>query len=74
MTRDEAMAEVKRRQASDPDVTWIATQRGSEWAVARIGVAPRTRPTGTATKPPPVAPRDDTRSPLERAPWNAGGG
>jgi hypothetical protein len=73
MTHEEALAEVKRRQASDPDVTWIATQRGSEWTVARIGMAPRAKQTRTATKPPPVAPRDDLRSPLERAPWNAGG-
>jgi hypothetical protein len=72
MTRDEAMAEVERRQTSDPDVTWIATQRGSGWIVARIGMAPATRQTGTATKPPPVAPRDDPHSPLERATWTAG--
>ena len=58
MTRDEATAEAKRRQASDREGTWIATERGSEWTVARIGVAP-TKETGTATKPPPVAPRED---------------
>jgi hypothetical protein len=58
MTRDEAMAEVKRRQASDPDVSWIATQSGSQWRVVRIGMARRSKPTGTATKPPPVGPRD----------------
>lgn len=58
MTRDEARAEAKRRQASDPGVTWIAAQRGSEWTVARIGIAPRSKQTGTATKPPPEGPRD----------------
>jgi hypothetical protein len=58
MTREEAMAEAKRRQASDPHVTWIATQRGSAWTVARIGMPPRTKATGTATKPPPEGPRD----------------
>ncbi|MGI8593066.1 MAG: hypothetical protein ACR2ML_01615 [Solirubrobacteraceae bacterium] len=73
MTRDEAMAEVERRQASDPDGSWVAAQRGSGWTVARIGVAPP-KQTGTATKPPPVAPRDDPHSPLERATWTAGGG
>jgi hypothetical protein len=25
MTREEAIAEAKRRQASDPDASWIAT-------------------------------------------------
>jgi hypothetical protein len=73
MTRDEALAEVKRRQAFDPDVTWIVTPRGNEWAVARIGMTPPVKQSGTATKPPPVAPRDDPRVPLERSPWNAGG-
>lgn len=73
MTRDEAMAEAKRRQASDREATWIAAERGSEWTVARIGVAPATE-TGTATKPPPVAPHEDPHSPLERAAWIAGSG
>jgi hypothetical protein len=73
MTREEAMAAVEHMGASDPDATWAATQRGSEWTVARIGV-PTTKQTGTATKPPPVAPRDDPHSPLERAAWFAGGG
>lgn len=73
MTRDEAMAEVTRRQASDRDGTWIATERGSEWTVARIGIAP-TKDTGTATKPPPVVPPEDPHSPLERATWIAGSG
>ncbi len=73
MTRDEATAEAKRRQASDREGTWITTERGSEWTVARIGVAP-TKETGTATKPPPVAPREDAYTPLERAAWIAGSG
>ena len=55
MTHEEAIAEAKRRQASDPDASWIATSRDGEWTVVRIGVAP-TKVVGTATKPPPVAP------------------
>ena len=74
MMREEAMAEVARRRASDPDVTWLAAERGAEWTVVRIGMAPTATPTGTATKPPPVAPRDDPDSPIERAAWFAGGG
>jgi hypothetical protein len=67
------MAEVERRKASEPEATWIATQRDGEWTVARLGLSP-TRPTGTATKPPPTAPRDDPHSSLERATWFAGTG
>jgi hypothetical protein len=66
MTHDEAMATAKRRQALDPDVTWIAARRGGEWTVARVGMAPPTKPTGTATKPPPVGPRDDPSAVLQR--------
>jgi hypothetical protein len=73
MNREDALAEVERKRALHPDATWVATQRGGEWTVARIGVAP-TRPTGTASKPPPVAPRDDPHSAVERAAWFAGGG
>jgi hypothetical protein len=73
MTREEAMAEVEQMRASHPEATWVATQREGEWCVARIGLAP-TRPTGTATKPPPPAPHDDPHSPIERAAWFAGGG
>jgi hypothetical protein len=73
ITREEAIAEAKRRQASDPDASWIATSRNGEWTVARIGVVP-TKATGTATKPPPVAPRDDPHSPIERAAWVAAWG
>ncbi len=73
MTHDEAMAEVQRRRASDPGVTWLATQRDGEWTVARIGLAPK-KQTGTAIKPPPVAPQADPHSPLERAIWVAGTG
>jgi hypothetical protein len=40
MTREEAIAAAKRRQASDPDASWIATSRDGEWMVVRIGVAP----------------------------------
>jgi hypothetical protein len=73
MTREEAMAEVERSRVSHPEATWVATQRGGDWMVARIGLAPN-KPTGTATKPPPVGPRDDPHSPSERAAWFAGGG
>jgi hypothetical protein len=73
MTREEAIAEAERRRIAEPEATWIATRRGSEWAVARIGLAPHGH-TGTATKPPPPAPRDDPHSPIERATWFAAGG
>ena len=73
MTREEAIAEAKRRQASDPGASWIASQRDGDWIVVRVGVA-LTEVTGTATKPPPVAPQDDPHSPIERAAWFAGGG
>ena len=36
MTRDEAIAEAKHRQASDPDANWIAASRDGEWTVVRI--------------------------------------
>ncbi len=73
MTRDEAMAEVERRRLAEPDVTWMATQREDDWSVARIGLTP-IKQTGTATKPPPPAPRDDPHSSAERASWFAAGG
>jgi hypothetical protein len=73
MTREEAIAEAARRRISHPEATWLATQRGTEWTVARIGLASH-KPTGTATKPPPVAPQDDPHSPSERAAWFAAGG
>jgi hypothetical protein len=66
MTRDEAIAEAERKQQSHPDAKWIATQQGDEWVVARIGLPPTTiKPTGTATKPPPVT-QDDPQSALQR--------
>jgi hypothetical protein len=73
MTREDAISEAKSRQASDPSATWIATARDGQWTVVRVGVA-STKPTGTATKPPPLAPRDDPHSPIERATWFAAGG
>jgi hypothetical protein len=72
MTRQEAIAEVERRRAADPGASWIASQRNGDWIVVRVGVAP-TKVIGTATKPPPVAPRDDPHSTIERAAWFAGG-
>jgi hypothetical protein len=73
MTRDEAIAEVGRKRAEDPGASWIASERDGTWVVVRIGVAP-TNVTGTATKPPPVAPQADPHSAIERATWFAGGG
>jgi hypothetical protein len=73
MTREEAVAEVERRRVSDPDATWLATERGGEWTVARLGLTP-TKPTGTATKPPPEPPPGDPHSPIVRATWFAGTG
>jgi hypothetical protein len=73
VTREQAIAEAKRKQASDPAASWIAASRDGEWTVVRVGIPP-TRATGTATKPPPVAPRDDPHSPIERAAWFAGAG
>ncbi len=67
MTHDEALAEVHRRQDLHPGAKWVAVRRGSEWTVASIGLAPSViRQTGTATKPPPIAPRDEPYSMLER--------
>jgi hypothetical protein len=73
MTRDEALAEVERMRAADPGARWIATERDGDWVVARVGIAP-TKVTGTATKPPPVAPQNDPHTAIERASWFAGGG
>jgi hypothetical protein len=73
MTRAEAIAEVERRRAADPEATWIASQREGDWVVVRIGVAPN-KVTGTATKPPPAAPQGDPHSAIERAAWFAAGG
>jgi hypothetical protein len=73
VTREQAIAEVERRRASDPDASWVATEREGSWTVARIGLSPL-KATGTATKPPPEGPRDDPHSPSERAAWFAGGG
>jgi hypothetical protein len=74
VTRAEAIAEVERRRVSDPEVTWLATERDGEWVVARIGLPPPAKPTGTATKPPPEPPLADPHSPIERAAWFAGSG
>ena len=73
MTHDQAIAEVERRRAADPGAGWIANERDGDWVVVRIGVAP-TKVTGTATKPPPVAPQGDPHSPIQRAAWFAAGG
>jgi len=70
MTREEAIAEVERRRAADPDVSWIASQCDGDWVVVRIGVTP-IAVTGTATKPPPPAPQGDAHPAVERAAWFA---
>ena len=73
MTHDEALAHAERMRESDSTATWIVTEHDGQWTVARVGIATQ-RPTGTATKPPPTAPRDDPHSPAERAAWFAAGG
>lgn len=73
MTHQEAMAEVERRRVTHPDATWLVSQRDGDWIVVRIPIAP-TKMTGTATKPPPVAPQADPHSAIERAAWFAGSG
>jgi hypothetical protein len=72
MTHQEAIAEAEQRRATDPGASWIATKRDGEWIVARVGIAP-TKVTGTATKPPPVAPQGDPHTAVERAAWFTGG-
>lgn len=73
MTREEALAEVQRMRVSDPEATSLATERGGEWTVARVGLT-QTKPTGTATKAAPEPPPGDPHSPIERATWFAGTG
>ena len=36
MTHEAVIADAKRRQASDPDASWIATSRDGEWTVVRV--------------------------------------
>jgi hypothetical protein len=74
VTRDEATAEVRRRRGADPASAWIAAKRADGWVVVRLGMAPPIQQVATATQPPPVAPRDDPYSPLQRAIWTVGGG
>jgi hypothetical protein len=67
MTRDEAITEAERRQREDPDAKWLATQRGDEWIVARVGLGTTPiKPTGTAVQAPPLAPHDVPQSDLQR--------
>ena len=70
MTRQQAIAELERRRISDPDASWMPTQRGGEWTVVRVGLTP-SKVTGTTLAAPPVAPRDDPHSSIERAAWFA---
>ena len=71
MNREDALAAIELRRASDPDGRLLAIERDGEWMVARIGVDP-SRPTGTATKPPPVGLRDDPHSAVEHTASLAG--
>lgn len=48
MTHEQAIVEAKRRQASDPDASWIAASRDGEWTVVRI-VKPELSPLRPAT-------------------------
>jgi hypothetical protein len=73
MTHEEAIAQAAQLRASEPGATWIVTERDGDWHVTRVGVAP-VQVSGTATKPPPPAPRDDPHTPAERAAWFAAGG
>jgi hypothetical protein len=65
MTRDEAMAEVRRLAEEHPDRathSWIARESsGGEWSVVKLGVA-ATRPRGATqeSKPRPLQ-ADDPR-------------
>jgi hypothetical protein len=68
-----SITEAERKRAADPSAGWIASQRDGDWVVLRIDVAP-IKVTATATKPPPVAPRDDPHSASDRAVWFSGGG
>jgi hypothetical protein len=36
MTREQAIAEAKHRQALAPDASWITASRAGEWTVVRI--------------------------------------
>jgi hypothetical protein len=75
MTRDEAIAQARRRQAAHPDAKWVATRRHEEWVVARIGLKPAPNgPTGTAIKPPPPTPHEAPQSELQRVVTQFGAG
>ena len=73
VTHEEAIAEVQQSRISDPDATWIATQRGAEWMVVRLGLKP-TKVTGTAMKAEPEPPASDPYTAIVRATWYAGSG
>lgn len=73
MTREQAEAEVQRRRDEDPEATWLATERGRTWRVARVGIAPR-KPTHTTTESAEPAPHDDPGTPLTRATYWVGAG
>jgi len=66
MTHDEAVSQATQRQRADQSATWKAVQRGDDWIVVRIAVAPAAEAMGTATKPPPPTPHDKPFSDLER--------
>jgi hypothetical protein len=70
MTREEAAAEARQRNAAETDagkLQWVAIESDAgEWTLARVPTSPRTPHTATSeaqAKPPQG---DDPRSPLGR--------
>jgi len=74
MTREEAIAEVDRKRQAEPTQTWIASRRDDGWVVARVGVRPSPKPTGTAEQPPPRAPHPAPESVAQRIVTQYGSG
>jgi hypothetical protein len=69
MTEAEARAYCDRLAAEHPDRhthTWVATRRGEEWVVAKIGVPPpaKTTPETRADERPPTPEDPQSESPL----------
>lgn len=58
MRRENAEREAEARQAEDRTRTYRAMRRGDAWAVAVLPIRPNDDVTGTATRPPPVAPQE----------------
>ena len=67
MTEDEARRLAQQRAAEQPQHGWIprADRATGEWSVAKVAGAGGSRgPIGEAMHPPPPAPHDDPRPPL----------